>query len=52
MYYTDWGHVPKIVRTTMSGRQVKVLVQDDLGWPNGLALDYDDEKMYWADALL
>ena len=21
-----------------------------LGWPNGLALDYDEGKIYWGDA--
>lgn len=27
------------------------MVGADLGFPNGLALDYDAKKLYWADAL-
>ena len=23
-----------------------------LGWPNGLSLDYDEDRLYWCDALL
>ncbi|KAJ8319796.1 hypothetical protein KUTeg_001383 [Tegillarca granosa] len=28
-----------------------VIVETDLGWPNGLSIDYDEEMIYWADAL-
>ena len=27
-----------------------MLVNTSLGWPNGLALDYDEGKIYWGDA--
>ena len=23
-----------------------------LGWPNGLSIDYDSDRLYWCDALL
>lgn len=35
----------------MDGSQRRVIVGADLGFPNGLALDYDAKKLYWADAL-
>jgi len=30
----------------------KVLVSDDIFWPNGLSVDYQAEKIYWADGKL
>ncbi|CAG5126006.1 unnamed protein product, partial [Candidula unifasciata] len=50
IYWSDWGRVPKIERATMAGNQRQAIVSTDLGWPNGLTVDYDDEKIYWADA--
>lgn len=50
MYWTDWGEVPKIERADLDGTERLVLVNTSLGWPNGLALDYDERKIYWGDA--
>lgn len=52
MYWTDWGEVPKIERAGMDGSLSTrtVIVDDNIYWPNGLTLDYDDEKIFWADA--
>ena len=52
MYYSDWGRFPRIERASMSGRGQLILVQGSLGWPNGLTIDYDESKLYWADAML
>ena len=30
----------------------KVLVDHDIGWPNGLAIDYQTERLWWVDAKL
>ncbi|XP_076088432.1 low-density lipoprotein receptor-related protein 2-like [Mytilus galloprovincialis] len=51
LFWTDWGRSPKIERATMAGNQRKVIVSTDLGWPNGLSVDYDEDMIYWADAL-
>ena len=51
MYYSDWGRNPRIERASMSGRGQTIVVQGDLGWPNGLTIDYDENKLYWADAM-
>lgn len=50
MYWTDWGEVPKIERADLDGMERVVMVNTSLGWPNGLALDYDERKIYWGDA--
>uniref|UniRef100_A0A4W3IHV1 Low-density lipoprotein receptor-related protein n=1 Tax=Callorhinchus milii TaxID=7868 RepID=A0A4W3IHV1_CALMI len=50
MYWTDWGEIPKIERASLDGTDRVVLVNTSLGWPNGLALDYEERKMYWGDA--
>lgn len=50
MYWTDWGEIPKIERAALDGSDRVVLVNTSLGWPNGLALDYAESKIYWGDA--
>ncbi|XP_071103874.1 low-density lipoprotein receptor-related protein 2-like [Haliotis cracherodii] len=51
LYWSDWGRSPKIERATMAGNQRTAIVTTDLGWPNGLAIDYDQQMIYWADAM-
>ena len=31
-----------------SGR--RVIISSNLTWPNGLAIDYGSQRLYWADA--
>lgn len=54
LFWTDWGEIPKIERAGMNGhpKTRKVLVSDDIFWPNGLSVDYQSEKIYWADGKL
>ena len=40
MFWTDWGKEPKIERAAMDGSERTLLVTTQLGWPNGIALDY------------
>jgi low density lipoprotein receptor-related protein 5/6 len=50
MYWTDWGELPKIERAYLDGSERLVLFNTSLGWPNGLALDLVEHKIYWGDA--
>lgn len=50
MYWTDWGKEPKIERANLDGSDRLVLVNRSLGWLNGLALDFKEQKIYWGDA--
>ena len=50
MYWTDWGKKPNIKTADSDGNNVQTLVEEGLGWPNGLTIDYAQERLYWADA--
>ncbi len=50
MYWTDWGSTPKIESATMDGKDRQVIADTRLYWPNGLTLDYTNNKLYWVDA--
>ena len=55
MFWTDWSYKePKIERSRMDGSERTVLVNKttltDIRWPNGLAVDFDTNVIYWTDA--
>lgn len=52
MYWSDWGRVAKIEKASMDGKGRRVLHNTSLVWPNGIALDYELQILYWADANL
>ncbi|KAK2724586.1 hypothetical protein QYM36_001171, partial [Artemia franciscana] len=55
MFYTEWGifgATGKIYRSTMAGTLKEAIVDKELTQPSGLAIDYDDDNLYWTDAVL
>jgi len=50
MYWTDWGEHAKLERSSMDGSDRVVLINNNLGWPNGLAIDKAGSQLLWADA--
>ena len=52
MFWTDWGETPKIERAEMDGTNRRIIVRQNIQWPNGLTIDYSAEKIYWTDAKL
>lgn len=54
MFWTDWGEMPKIERASMNGNHStrKIIVKENIFWPNGLTIDYETKRIYWADAKL
>ena len=50
MYWTDWGEPAKIERASMDGSDRIVLHDTGLTWPYGLTIDYELQRLYWADA--
>jgi len=51
IFWTDWGSRGRIERAGMDGgNRVEILNGDAVRWPNGLALDIYDQRVYWADA--
>uniref|UniRef100_A0A9L0IKU4 Low-density lipoprotein receptor-related protein 2 n=1 Tax=Equus asinus TaxID=9793 RepID=A0A9L0IKU4_EQUAS len=52
MFWSDWGHHPRIERASMDGSLRTVVVQDKIFWPNGLTIDYPNRLLYFMDAYL
>lgn len=52
MFWSDWGRLPKIERAYLDGSSRRVIVATELGWPNGLTVDYEAKRIYWVDAQL
>lgn len=52
MFWTDWGDYAKIERASMDGDfgTRVTLVDDRIGWPNGLTLDYEKKQLFWVEA--
>uniref|UniRef100_A0A8C6QUZ8 Low-density lipoprotein receptor-related protein 2 n=1 Tax=Nannospalax galili TaxID=1026970 RepID=A0A8C6QUZ8_NANGA len=52
MFWSDWGHHPRIERASMDGTLRTVIVQDKIYWPCGLTIDYPNRLVYFMDAYL
>ena len=52
MYWTDWGSPAKIEKASMDGLNRTVIHSTNLAWPNALTIDYENQDLYWADAML
>ena len=55
LLWTDWDEArPRIEAASMAGGQRRVVYQVEPtaggAWPNGLTLDYEARRVYWADA--
>lgn len=54
LFFTDWGKfgtAGKIFRTTMAGSLKRIIIDRNLAQPSGLAIDYDENMLYWTDAV-
>lgn len=53
MFWTNWNEQsPSIMRATLGGSNVLVIIGTDIRTPNGLAIDHRAEKLYFSDATL
>nr|XP_018898096.1 PREDICTED: low-density lipoprotein receptor-related protein 4 [Bemisia tabaci] len=50
MFYTDVGKKAKIESAYMDGSNRKILVTENLISPNGLAIDFEENTLYWVDS--
>uniref|UniRef100_A0A8C4QIE6 Low-density lipoprotein receptor-related protein 2 n=1 Tax=Eptatretus burgeri TaxID=7764 RepID=A0A8C4QIE6_EPTBU len=53
IFYSDWHRPAKIVRVWCDGSHATPIINTTLGWPNGLALDWEMKStgiIYWVDA--
>eukprot|EP00079_Xenopus_tropicalis_P012610 XP_002939758.2 PREDICTED: prolow-density lipoprotein receptor-related protein 1 [Xenopus tropicalis] len=53
MFWTNWNEQhPSIMRATLTGGNVLIIIDKDIRTPNGLAIDHKSEKLYFSDATL
>ena len=53
MFWTDAGLSPKIESSWMDGTRRKTIINEKLGFPTGLTIDYESEhRLYWCDSKL
>ncbi|XP_057682782.1 low-density lipoprotein receptor-related protein 2 [Corythoichthys intestinalis] len=50
LYWTDWASPAKIERATLGGNFRTSIINSGLSTPNGLAIDFEERMLYWADA--
>ncbi|XP_041467264.1 low-density lipoprotein receptor-related protein 4-like [Lytechinus variegatus] len=52
LYWTDWGATPKIEMSDRDGSDRQVIIDTEIGWPNGITYDIEGNRLIWCDALL
>lgn len=52
VYWTDWGDKAFIGRVGMDGVNKVPIITTKIEWPNGITIDYTNDKLYWSDAHL
>lgn len=51
LYWTEWDQTnARIRKASMDGRNMTILFQDDLRWPYGITMDFDNQILYWTDS--
>lgn len=50
LFWTDVGSRPIIARSSLVGSNYKQILTTDIKWPNGLSIDFERDRLYWADA--
>ncbi|MGH0120697.1 UNVERIFIED_CONTAM: hypothetical protein FKN15_035083 [Acipenser sinensis] len=53
MFWTNWNEQhPSIMRATLAGNNIQIIVSTDIVTPNGLTIDHKAEKLYFSDGSL
>lgn len=52
VFFSEWDRPANISRASTDGNSLVVFKNLTLGWPNGLSIDFDEDRLYWCDALL
>ncbi|XP_050504790.1 prolow-density lipoprotein receptor-related protein 1 isoform X2 [Diabrotica virgifera virgifera] len=50
LYWSDWGSRVHIGKAGMDGSNPRIIVKNNLGWPNALTVSYETSEIFWADA--
>lgn len=52
IFFSEWDRPANITRANSDGSEPLVFKNVTLGWPNGLSIDFKEDRVYWCDALL
>ena len=52
MFWTDYGVLAKIETAGMNGGERRTLHFSEISQPNGIAIDYNSDRIYWSDSSL
>ncbi|XP_062845365.1 low-density lipoprotein receptor-related protein 1B-like [Trichomycterus rosablanca] len=53
MFWTNWNEKrPSIMRSSLSGRNIHIIISERVLTPNGLTIDHRAEKLYFSDGTL
>lgn len=53
MFWTNWNEQrPSIMRSTLAGKNMRIIISTDILTPNGLTVDHKAEKLYFSDGTL
>ncbi|XP_023703710.1 low-density lipoprotein receptor-related protein 2 [Cryptotermes secundus] len=52
IFFSEWDRPANISRAHTDGSNLIVFRNVTLGWPNGLSVDFQTDRLYWCDALL
>ncbi|XP_031616659.1 prolow-density lipoprotein receptor-related protein 1 isoform X3 [Contarinia nasturtii] len=50
IYWSDWGDRPHIGKAGLDGSNQRKIVEDGLGWPNALTINFETKELFWGDA--
>lgn len=53
MYWADWSDIfptkGRIYEANMDGTKFKTFLENDIDWPSGLTIDFNEKRLYWCD---
>lgn len=49
MYWCEIGVESKIKKAGMDGSNKEVLIDDGIGWPTSIAIDFLSWRIFWSD---
>lgn len=53
MFWTNWNEQrPSIMRSTLAGKSMRIIISSEVLTPNGLTVDHKAEKLYFSDGSL
>ncbi|XP_052104944.1 low-density lipoprotein receptor-related protein 4-like isoform X2 [Mytilus californianus] len=50
LFWSDWGDIPKIEMSDLTGGNRRILVNDNIVHPRGITVDYEANAIYWVDS--